>query len=97
MSALSKKERSTDRILVIQPKVGKKPKNGIGLVDPRLFTGENRLHAIMDSQYASWYLKYDQGVLPQAFKQKFTSFPVLLSTVKNYYNKRDLEITEVID
>ena len=67
------------------------------MVDSRLFTGENRLHAIMDTQTTLWHLAYDNGILPQPLKQQFTSFTKLHGYVKDYLSRRNIEIVEVID
>lgn len=91
------KMRSEDRVLVIKPKEGKKPTSGTGLVDSQLFLGGNQLHAIRDPLTTLWYLKYERGVLPTPLKQRWTHFNSLLTYVTNYFNKRNLNITEVID
>lgn len=93
----SDKMRSTDRILVIKQMPGKKPTSGTGLVDPGLFTGTNQLHAIQDSLTTMWFLKYEHGVLPAVLRNKWTSFNSLLGYVKEYFRKRNLLITEVIE
>ena len=95
--ATSPKERKTDRILVIKPIEGKSTLSSTGLVDPRLFTGENKLHAIMDTRNTLWYLKLDSGGLAEPLKQRFKTFDSLLSYTKRYFDKRNLQITEIID
>lgn len=92
-----KKNRATDVILVLKPKVGLMPKNSGGLTDTRLFTRENNLHAKMDIQTCLWHLEYDKGELPPIFKQKFTGLTALLKFVTAYYNKRNVEIVDMID
>lgn len=92
-----KKERSTDRILVLKPIEGEKVKSSKGLIDPRLFTGENELHAIQDRQTTLWYFKYRMGGLPEALKQQFTNFPKLLTFATGYFKNRGVEIKEVLD
>lgn len=91
------KMRSTDRILVLSVMEGKKPLNTLGTQDPRLFSGENQLHAVMDTQSTLWRLKYDQGIIPPPLKGLFTSFKAILQHAREYYNKRNIEITEVKD
>lgn len=94
----SPKERKKDRILVLRPKEGEKAKSSTGLIDPRLFTGENKLHAIMDERSRMWYLKYEQGGLPPVLKGiRFTKFDFLLKYVSEYFKKRNIQIVEVID
>ena len=94
---ISSKNRSSDRVLVLKLIDGKKPLDSIGLVDKRLFTGENKLHAIMDTQTCMWTLKYDMGGLPQPLKQRFTTFTKLLEYTRNYWKTRNIEISEVQD
>lgn len=91
------KERSSDRILVLKPIDGAKPLSSTGLVDTRLFTGENKLHAIMDDTNCMWRLKYDQGGLPPALKQTFTGFSKLIDYTKTYFKKRNIEIVDILD
>lgn len=91
------KMRSPDRILVLSVMEGKKPQSTTGAADPRLFTGENKLHAVMDQQTTLWHLKYDMGIVPQPLKCQFTSFRSLREYAELYYNKRNIEIKEVID
>ncbi len=91
------KNLKTDIVFKLKPMEGKKPTSASGLVDNRLFTGENNLHAVMDTQYSLWYLKYDNGAVPPPLQQRFTSFSKLLNFVTDYYSKRNIEITEVHD
>lgn len=94
------KMRSPDRILVLRPIEGKKPLDSGLRVDPRLFKeGEdmNRLHGIMDLETGLWSLKYEKGHIPAPLVGRFTGFKQLLDAVKNYYNQRNIEITEIKD
>lgn len=91
------KNKATDRILVLKPIDDKAPKNIYGNIDPGLFTGKNKLHAIVDPETMFWHLKYEMGGLPEGLKQKFTSFSMLKKYADQYYSKRNLQITEVID
>jgi hypothetical protein len=90
------KNHVPDRVLVLKPKEGMTAKSTGGLVDKRLFTGENNIHALMDPEYGHWYVKYDSGVVPQQLQQRWTSFNKLYEFVKNYYATRNIEIKEVI-
>lgn len=90
------KNKSDDRILIMKVMEGKKTLSSAGVNDPRLFTGENRVHAVMDTT-GLWYLKYEIGGVPGALKQKFTNFQALLKFAKKYYNDRNIEILEVIE
>lgn len=96
-SNIKDKNRSTDIILVLKPVDGEKPKSVTGLVDPRLFTGENRLHAIMNTQTCLWHLAYDNGILPGALKQQWTGWDPLYKFTTAYFKRRNIEIVEVID
>lgn len=91
------KNHSPDRILVLKPIEGKEAETASGKVDPRLFTGKNRLHAVMDSEYGHWYLKLEQGQLTETMQQRWTSFPRLLDATKAYFLRRNIEIVEIID
>lgn len=86
--------RSNDRVIALAPREG--AKNVLGLVDPRLFTGENKLHAVMEDN-GLWALHYDKGIAAEPLRQKFTSFPKAMKTIKEYYNKRNIDVKEVID
>lgn len=90
------KNHTPDRVLVLKPKEGHTAKTTGGLVDKRIFTGENNIHAIMDPEYGHWHVKYDSGTVPQQLQQRWTSFSKLYEFVKQYYDKRNIEITEVI-
>lgn len=91
------RNRSTDIILVLKPMEGKKPLSAAGMVDNRLFNGENNLHAIMDTQTCLWRLTIDNGILPPVLRQQFTGFSRLLNFVKGYYDRRNVEIAEIRD
>lgn len=89
------KMHSPTRELKIAPKPGKKGKPG--LVDPGLFTGEtNHLYIIMD-EYGNWAFKFQNGILPEPLRAKFTRASKAITHAKQYFDKRDLEVTEVID
>jgi hypothetical protein len=82
------------RELKISPKPGKQGKPG--LVDPALFKGDNHLYAVMD-EYGHWYFKYKNGILPEPLKaSKFTKLSSAIDFAKAYFDKRDLDITEVL-
>lgn len=97
MKLVSKKNRANDIVLVLKAKDGKSPLNTSGVVDKRLFTGENQLHAIVDTQTMLWYLKYDQGIVPEPMKQRFTSLDKLMNFTTEYFSKRNIDIVEVQD
>ena len=91
------KMRKTNRILVLKP-IGNGPKSSTGLLDRRLFTGANTLHAVQDTSTCLWSLQYSSsGVLPPPLKIQFTSFQMLLKHARDYFKSRSVEISEVID
>lgn len=93
----SNKQRSPDRVLQLKVIDGTQPKTSTGLLDPRLFTKGNNLHAIQNPENNLWVLQYDQGVLPQQLKQSFTSFKKLLQHTEMYLKVRNVEVVEVRD
>lgn len=97
MESLDSNIRSNDRILELAVIDGKSPLSSTGMVDTRLFTGGNRLHAVMDPENCLWRFKYDDGVLPGPLKGIFTSFKTLRKFAEDYFSKRNIKITEVKD
>ena len=91
------RERSKDRILVLEEIEPGSVKSSSGNLDNRLFKGGNRVHAVMDPATCFWKIKYEQGNAPEALNKTFTRFNLLLDTAKNYYNKRGLRIKEILD
>lgn len=91
------KMNSDDRIFVLKPMEGKPTLSSSGMVDNRLFTGENKLHAIYDYQRGTWTIKFDLGGPPEALKnQRFTHFSDLLAFVKKYYKSRNVDVVEAV-
>lgn len=89
--------QSNDRILVLSKRdISKNTTTDSGLIDNRLFTGGNKLHAVMQPN-GLWALNYDAGIIPGALKQEFTSFTQVMKFLKQYFHKRNIEIKEVID
>lgn len=97
MTARGDKSRKTDRVFVLKIKDGTKALSSTGLVDPRIFTGDNKLHAVMDPTNCLWILKYEYGGLPNALKHTFTNFPTLLTHVTRYLESRNIEIENILD
>lgn len=93
----STKMKSTDRIFVLEKIEGLDTKNAKGMVDNRLFTGENRLHAKIDPANCQWYMQYDSGIIPQPLSGRFTSFDKLKSHVEQYYHKRNIKVKTIIE
>lgn len=91
------RQRSDDRILVLRPMEGKNSLTNIGMIDNKLFTGENKLHGIMDPETCHWHFKYEMGVLPSPLKSNFTSFKKLKDYAVDYFKKRNIDIIEIID
>lgn len=91
------KMKATDRILKLKVMEGEKAKNSTGMVDSRLFSGDNRLHVVKEPDTNFWYFKQDSGNTPPALKQKFTSFQYAKEHAVNYFKTRNVEVTEVID
>jgi hypothetical protein len=87
---------TSDRKLSVRPIDGKAPVSSTGLIDNRLFTGENTLHAIRDNT-SLWSLRYDSGLVPEPLRRRFTSFQKLFDFAKTYFAKRNIEIKEVLD
>ncbi len=95
--SLEKGYFSADRTFVLKPVEGKKPLNTLGAADPRLFTGENVVHAVMDRQTTLWSIKYSKGLPSPVLRNKYTSFSKLKSDLTDYFKKRNIEIVDVKD
>jgi hypothetical protein len=95
------KMRSPDRILKLEIMDGRKPLGSTGNTDPRLFKEDgpetNQLHAVMDLETSLWSIKYDKGAIPAALAGRFTGFKQLYDHAKNYFAKRNINITQVLD
>jgi hypothetical protein len=91
------KERSDDRIIVLEPIEGQHVLSSTGLIDNRLFKGGNTLHGVREPQSNLWCFKYEVGGLPEPLKQKFTHFRPLLAYAEDYFKRRGLRIVKVID
>ena len=92
------KLRTDDRILSLSQIDSKAPISSTGLVDRRLFSGEQKLHAKMDSQTTLWYMQYEQaGKLPAELDQRFTTFSALYKHAEDYFKRRNIKIEEVFD
>lgn len=87
----------TDRVFMLTPRPGEKTLTDTGLVDQRLFKGENKLHAVMDSGSCHWFMKYEKGGLPEPLKSRYTSFPKLVDAAKQYFSSRGVDVTEIIE
>jgi len=92
---LNPKLKKDDRVLVLEPIDGK-PRSVTGLVDIRLFSGENNLHLIRSSNNM-WKASYDSGTLPRDLKQSWSSFREAVKFLEGYYAKRNVRIARVND
>lgn len=86
-----------DRVIVLRVKEGMKAMSAAGVVDTRLFTDENRLHAVYDDRTGMWNMKYETGGLPGALQQKFIEFNDLVEAARKYYGSRNIEIKEILN
>lgn len=91
------KMRSDNRVIILKTMEGKTAKDYAGKIDPRLFTGENRLHAVYDPQKGMWNMRYETGAIPAPLQQKFMTFEDLLAHAKQYFLGRNIEVAGVID
>jgi hypothetical protein len=85
-----------DRILVLRVMEGKKAADSAGKLDPRLFTGENRLHGVFDTRSGMWNMRYETGGLPGALQVKFITFEELVEFAREYFKTRNIEIVDII-
>jgi hypothetical protein len=90
------KTKNDDRILVLKPIEGGAT-NSSGMVDKRLFTGDNKLHIFQDPASLLWRARFEAGVVPPGLSQGFTSYIRAYEAVEKYYLKRNVKIVEVID
>lgn len=89
------KMKSDDRVIMLRPMEGKQTISSTGLVDKRLFTGENKLHACWESRTGMWHLHYEIGALPPALKGAWTLFSELETHVRSYFKSRNIEVVEI--
>lgn len=91
------KTKNDDRILVLKPIAESGAINSTGMVDKRLFTGDNKLHIFQDPASLLWRVRLEAGVIPPGLRQGFTSYIRAYGVVERYYLKRGVKIVEVID
>lgn len=84
-----------DRTFILKPKPGEKALKASGSVDSRIFTGENKLHAVKDIRKGCWYLRYDNGGTPEGLKGEWTEWNMLIGFVAAYFDKRNIEIVAI--
>lgn len=90
------KNRSNDRVFVLEPIEGKFTLTQAGHIDTSIFKGKNNIHALIN-EFGNWYLKMDHGMLPSGLKQQWTSFTKLEHFVKEYYLKRNVRVKDILD
>jgi hypothetical protein len=91
---LGTKNQENDRVIIPVRREGNTMTDQ-GLVDNRIFNGGNRIHAVQDES-GLWVLRYDSGSVPPALRQQFTSFSQLLKFLRSYFDKRNIDIKEII-
>lgn len=95
-NTLKDKNRFNDRLVICRKMEGKNALSSSGLIDNRIFTGENNLHIIQGPD-ALWHFKYDHGMLEQKLKQKFTTFTAIKNFITDYMARRNIEVKEIIN
>lgn len=83
------KNTPSERIISLVKMDGKHTIASSGLVDNRLFTGENKLIAKQD-EASLWYLQYAHGNLEEPLREKFTTFTQLMKRVREHFKKRNI-------
>lgn len=83
-----------EHYITLEVMEGKKPLNSSGQMDPRLFSGTNRIIVECDDT-SLWSLRYEFGVTPSTLQGKFTSAAKLMNFVEDYYKKRNIIAKEV--
>lgn len=86
--------RSSERTFILEAVDPGRAKSSI---DTRLLSGNNHLRAMKDPQMSLWYLRMEKGTVPEAFRSAFTSFNAAKVFVEQYYIKRGVKVTEVLD
>lgn len=87
--------RRDDRELVLARLDAKK--KDIGLVDPKILEGTNKLRCVRDDSTCMWSFKYDHGLVPSELRGKYTSFNDAKKHADIYLSTRNLKIAKVID
>lgn len=88
---------SADRVIKLEVIDDSLPKTSTGMVDTKLFTGENNIHARINPQTMMWDIHYEKGAIPGGLKeQKWTSFSRLYKDLERYFRDRNIKITEVV-
>lgn len=96
MYVVEDKNRKDVREILLRPIDGS-PKGPTGLVDRRLFTGENKIRATLNTKTCLWTISYEAGTVPRPLKSKYTKFNDLLFDVTEYFKRRNIKVVEVRD
>lgn len=90
--------RSTDRVLELSPMEGKTALSSQMLPDKRLFTGAQKLHVKMNPETTLWSFHWEQpGLLPGGLTGVFTGPKQAIKHASDYFAKRNIQVTRVID
>lgn len=88
---------SRDRIFKLKAKEGEKVKDPSGITNRGLFTGEVNLHAVQQGN-GLWTLYMQNGTLPPSLTgSQWTNFNLCHRAVAEYYNKRNIEIVDIVE
>jgi hypothetical protein len=69
----------------------------IGIIDPTVFTGKNRLRIMMDPVTTMWFFKYDRGVIPPQLQGRFTTFKKAYGKGETYFKAKNIKIKDILD
>ncbi len=97
LTANSDKMNSSTRYFNLKLSEGTSARTDTGILDKKLFTGDNKLKAEMDQETSLWSLSYENGNIPQTLKQQFTSFSKCKQFADAYFKKRNVEIVEILN
>ncbi len=89
--------RADDRIIELGQVPGKEALTIKSMADTGLIKGTNQLHAVQDSQFGSWKLRYEKGDLPMPLKGRYTTFALAKEAAQTYFKNKGLEVIKVID
>jgi hypothetical protein len=90
--------RTPDRTIILEKMDGKSTLSSTGMVDNRLFTGEQTLKMKQDPQTCLWTFQYtNTGLLPGGLEGKFTSFSAGMRHATEYFARRNIKISAVKD
>lgn len=92
------KMRGNDRAFALELIDGEAPVSSTGLIDRRLFSGDNKIRATRDESSGNlWYFRYEHGTIPEDLAGRFTTFDKAKDYLEKYFNTRNVKIKEVLD